>query len=51
MQGKVTLEVDQALGELQKAFFNIGLYYPRLAKNERKEKAIVGEKFHERLLP
>jgi hypothetical protein len=51
IQGTVTPAVDMALVELQKAFFNIGLYYPRLAKNATQGKAIVGETFHEALLP
>lgn len=51
IQEPITMEVDSALAELQKAFFNIGLYYPRLAKDERIGKAIVGENFHESLLP
>lgn len=51
IQDYITSGVDLALAELQKAFFNVGLYYPRLAKDERNGKAIVGESFHESLLP
>ncbi|UZJ54561.1 hypothetical protein CBS101457_003881 [Exobasidium rhododendri] len=51
LDGKMSGDVDLAMAELQKAFFNVGLYYPRLAKNERNDKAVVGERFHEALLP
>lgn len=51
IQGTITPAVDIALAELQKAFFNVGLYYPRLAKNATQGKAIVGENFHKSLLP
>jgi hypothetical protein len=47
----ITPDIDLALIELQKAFFNVGLYYPRLAQNIQSGKAIVGENFHEDLLP
>ncbi|PWN54283.1 hypothetical protein IE53DRAFT_323334 [Violaceomyces palustris] len=54
-----TAQLKGALSELLKAFFNLGLYYPRLSKNDPgpssaaqsslHEKAILGEGYHSAL--
>lgn len=44
-------EVESAITELEKAFFNISLYYPRLAHGTSNGRAILGEEFHDALLP
>lgn len=51
LTAKATPGCDAALAELQKAFFNVGLYYPRLVSSNKDDGAVVGDMFHKALLP